>query len=222
VALVGESGCGKTTTGKALMRLLDRTAVIGGGATLGEANLLSNPGDGLLAARRQMQIIFQDPFASLNPRMRVGEILAEGMQALRPEWTESERRTRIATLIERVGLRKDAQTRWPHEFSGGQRQRIAIARALAVEPKLIICDEPTSALDVSVQAQILNLLSELQREMGLAYLFITHNFAVVEYFADHICVMNKGKIVEQGAAQQVLSAPKDAYTQRLLGAVPRI
>ncbi len=222
VALVGESGCGKTTTGKALMRLLDRSAQITGQASLGEANLLSNAGDALLAARRQMQIIFQDPFASLNPRMRVGEILAEGMQALRPEWSEEERQARIAPLIERVGLRKDAQTRWPHEFSGGQRQRIAIARALAVAPKLIICDEPTSALDVSVQAQILNLLAELQREMGLAYLFITHNFAVVEYFADYICVMNKGKIVEQGAAQALLAEPKHVYTQRLLAAVPRV
>ncbi len=222
VALVGESGCGKTTTGKALMRLLDRTASVTGQATLGAQNLLDANASAMLKARQQMQIIFQDPFASLNPRMRVGEILSEGMQSLRPEWSLDEREVRITSLIERVGLRPDARSRWPHEFSGGQRQRIAIARALAVDPNLIICDEPTSALDVSVQAQILNLLGELQRELGVAYLFITHNFAVVEYFADHICVMNKGKIVEQGVAEAILGAPQEAYTHRLLAAVPRI
>ncbi len=222
VALVGESGCGKTTTGKALMRLLDRVARVSGQVSLSGIDLLQANAAQVLQARQRMQIIFQDPFASLNPRMRVGDILGEGMLALRPQWSADEREARITSLIERVGLRPDARTRWPHEFSGGQRQRIAIARALAVEPQLIICDEPTSALDVSVQAQILNLLAQLQRELGVAYLFITHNFAVVEYFADHICVMSQGKIVEQGHASTVLAAPQHTYTQKLLAAVPRV
>jgi peptide/nickel transport system ATP-binding protein len=144
------------------------------------------------------------------------------MQALRPEWSAEQRQARMTQLVERVGLRPESVQRYPHEFSGGQRQRIAIARALAVEPELIICDEPTSALDVSVQAQILNLLTELQRELNVAFLFITHNFGVVEYFADDIAVMNKGKIVEGGSVTQVLAAPQDAYTKRLLSAVPRL
>jgi peptide/nickel transport system ATP-binding protein len=222
LALVGESGCGKTTTGKALMRLYDRIARVSGDARLGGDALLALEGDALRGARRRMQIIFQDPFASLNPRMRVGEILDEGMAALRPEWSAEERAARMKALVERVGLRPEAVARYPHEFSGGQRQRIAIARALAVEPELIICDEPTSALDVSVQAQILNLLAELQRELGVAYLFITHNFGVVEYFADDIAVMNKGRIVEAGTADAVLGNTQDAYTKRLLAAVPRL
>ncbi len=222
LALVGESGCGKTTTGKALMRLLDRVARVSGTAQLRGQDLLSMNGDALRQARGTMQIIFQDPYASLNPRARVGEILEEGMKALRPEWNEGERQARITALLERVGLRPDAVERWPHEFSGGQRQRIAIARALAVEPKLIICDEPTSALDVSVQAQILNLLEQLQRELGVAYLFITHNFGVVEYFADRIAVMQNGVIVEQGEATALLAAPQHEYTKKLLAAVPRI
>jgi peptide/nickel transport system ATP-binding protein len=222
LALVGESGCGKTTTGKALMRLLDRNARVSGQMLLDGADIGSMQGDALLGARRRMQIIFQDPFASLNPRMRVGDILQEGMRALQPAWDEAERRARITALLDRVGLRPDAVARYPHEFSGGQRQRVAIARALAVEPKLIICDEPTSALDVSVQAQILNLLEQLQRELGVAYLFITHNFGVVEYFADHIAVMQKGRIVEAGAALEVLGSPKADYTKTLLSAVPRL
>jgi peptide/nickel transport system ATP-binding protein len=196
------------------MRLLDRNAVVGGSMKLGGEEISSLQGEVLLAARRRMQIIFQDPFASLNPRMRVGEILQEGMRALQPAWDEAERQSRIAALLERVGLRADAVARYPHEFSGGQRQRIAIARALAVEPQLIICDEPTSALDVSVQAQILNLLEQLQRELGVAYLFITHNFGVVEYFADHIAVMQKGKIVEAGDAMTVLAQPQAESPQK--------
>ncbi|MBU6437411.1 MAG: dipeptide ABC transporter ATP-binding protein [Betaproteobacteria bacterium] len=222
LALVGESGCGKTTTGKALMHLFDGVARVAGDARLGGEPLLQRQGDALRAARRRMQIIFQDPFASLNPRMRVGEILDEGMAALRPEWALPERTARMAQLLDRVGLRPEAVGRYPHEFSGGQRQRIAIARALAVEPEIIICDEPTSALDVSVQAQILNLLAELQRELGVAYLFITHNFGVVEYFADHIAVMNRGRIVEAGEASAVIGNPVDPYTRRLLSAVPRL
>jgi peptide/nickel transport system ATP-binding protein len=222
LALVGESGCGKTTTGKALLRLFEGVARVSGKAVLDGVDLITADTDKLRAARRKIQIIFQDPFASLNPRMRVGEILDEGMQALRPEWSAEQRKARMTQLVERVGLRPESVQRYPHEFSGGQRQRIAIARALAVEPELIICDEPTSALDVSVQAQILNLLTELQRELNVAFLFITHNFGVVEYFADDIAVMNKGKIVEGGSATQVLSAPQDAYTKRLLAAVPRL
>jgi peptide/nickel transport system ATP-binding protein len=173
-------------------------------------------------ARRSIQIVFQDPFGSLDPRMRVFDLLEEGLLALRPELDAPTRLANIGRLVERVGLRQEALQRYPHEFSGGQRQRIAIARALAVEPRLIVCDEPTSALDVSVQAQILNLLRELQRDMGVSYLFITHNIGVVEYIADHIAVMQRGRIEEQGPVAQVLGAPASAYTRTLLAAVPRI
>ena len=169
-----------------------------------------------------MQIIFQDPFSSLNPRMRVSEILEEGIVALRPTVDAAQRRAEVAALLEKVGLRADAVDRYPHEFSGGQRQRLAIARALAVDPRLIVCDEPTSALDVSVQAQILNLLRQLQNELGVAYLFITHNFGVVEYLAHQIAVMKDGKIVEAGTADEVLRRPRHAYTRALLSAVPRV
>ena len=179
-------------------------------------------GAALREARRKVQIIFQDPFSSLNPRMRVQEILEEGILALRPEIAATDRADRVRALVERVGLRPDVLARYPHEFSGGQRQRLAIARALAVEPRLIVCDEPTSALDVSVQAQILNLLRDLQAEFGVAYLFITHNFGVVEYLADEIAVMKDGRIIEQGPADVVLNAPRDPYTQALLAAVPRL
>src|ERR1700674_2747855 len=157
--------------------------------------------EGVRNGRRAAQIVFQDPFAALNPRMRVSEILEEGVASLRPDVTPTERAERVAALLEKVGLRRDALTRYPHELSGGQRQRLAIARALAVEPRLIVADEPTSALDVSVQAQILNLLKELQRELGVAYLFITHNFGVVEYLAHQIAVMKNGRLVEVGTAE---------------------
>ncbi len=222
LALVGESGCGKTTTGKALLRLFDGIARVSGKAVLDGVDLITADADKMREARRKIQIIFQDPYASLNPRMRVGQIIDEGMLSLRPEWNAEQRQQRMTQIVARVGLRPESVQRYPHEFSGGQRQRIAIARALAVEPELIICDEPTSALDVSVQAQILNLLIELQRELGIAFLFITHNFGVVEYFADDIAVMNKGKLVESGKADAVLAAPLDAYTKRLLSAVPRL
>jgi peptide/nickel transport system ATP-binding protein len=172
--------------------------------------------------RREMQIVFQDPYASLNPRLRVGDILAEGMRALGVGGDEAGRAARIGVLLDQVGLPRDAVARYPHEFSGGQRQRIAIARALAVEPKLIICDEPTSALDVSVQAQILNLLRELQQRLGLAYLFITHNLSVVEYLAHDVAVMYLGRIVEQGTVDEVLGSPRHPYTEALLSAVPQI
>jgi peptide/nickel transport system ATP-binding protein len=222
LALVGESGCGKTTTGKAIVQLLRQVARIEGRALLDGRNLFDLQGAELVAARRRIQIIFQDPFASLNPRMRVQDLLDEGLAALQPDLDAATRRQRIAALVEQVGLRRDALERYPHEFSGGQRQRIAIARALAVQPELIVCDEPTSALDVSVQAQILNLLRQLQAELGVSYLFITHNIGVVEYIADRVAVMQAGQIVEQGPAGQVLQSPRSDYTRTLLAAVPRL
>lgn len=215
LALVGESGCGKTTVGKALLRLIEPTAgSIGlGGETITERNVAS--------LRRQAQMVFQDPFSSLNPRMRVADVLLEGMDAL-GVGAARDRRDGVAQLLQQVGLPDDAGERYPHAFSGGQRQRIAIARALAVSPRLVICDEPTSALDVSVQAQILNLLKDLQDRLGLAYLFITHNLAVVEYLAHEVAVMYLGRIVEQGTAVDLLHAPRHPYTQALVSAVPRI
>ncbi|MEO8135028.1 MAG: ABC transporter ATP-binding protein, partial [Betaproteobacteria bacterium] len=195
LALVGESGSGKTTAAKAILQLLRGSAVVGGSARLGRTELMTAGHRDLHEARRQIQIIFQDPYGSLNPRMRVGEILEEGILSLQPDVVAAERRSRILALLDKVGLPEGALTKYPHEFSGGQRQRIAISRALAVEPRLIICDEPTSALDVSVQAQILNLLMDLQSELGVAYLFITHNIGVVEYLADHVAVMQAGRIV---------------------------
>jgi peptide/nickel transport system ATP-binding protein len=222
LALVGESGCGKTTTGKAVVQLLRGSATFEGQALLQGRNLFALSGHALTQARRDIQIIFQDPFASLNPRMRVVDILDEGMIALLPEVDAGARRKRIEQLVDQVGLRRDALDRYPHEFSGGQRQRVAIARALAVQPKLIVCDEPTSALDVSVQAQILNLLHELQQELGVSYLFITHNIGVVEYIADRVAVMRAGRIVEQGDSASVLEHPQDAYTRALIDAVPRL
>ncbi len=215
LALVGESGCGKTTVGKALLRLIEPTA---GRVVLGGETITANNAATL---RRQAQMVFQDPFSSLNPRMRVADILLEGMDAL-GVGAASQRRDAAAQLLRQVGLPDDAGGRYPHAFSGGQRQRIAIARALAVSPRLVICDEPTSALDVSVQAQILNLLKDLQNDLGLAYLFITHNLAVVEYLAHEVAVMYLGRIVEHGTAADVLRAPRHPYTQALVSAVPRI
>ncbi|HSW26449.1 MAG TPA: ABC transporter ATP-binding protein, partial [Burkholderiaceae bacterium] len=222
LALVGESGCGKTTTGKAIVQLLRRQAEVSGEALFEGRNLFELQGEALRTMRREVQIVFQDPYSSLDPRMRVGEILEEGLIALRPDLQRGERVERVAELLRRVGLRGDALSCYPHEFSGGQRQRIAIARALAVQPKLIVCDEPTSALDVSVQAQILNLLRELQADLGVAYLFITHNLAVVAYLADEVAVMNAGRIVEHGPTQKVLQDPQAGYTRQLLAAVPRL
>ncbi len=222
LALVGESGCGKTTTGKAIVQLLRRQAQIEGRALFEGRDLFTLDGAALRQARSAVQMVFQDPFASLNPRMRVLDLLEEGLLALKPELDRGERLRRLQVLIERVGLRQEALERYPHEFSGGQRQRLAIARALAVEPRLIVCDEPTSALDVSVQAQILNLLHELQRELSVSYLFITHNIGVVAYLADHIAVMNRGRIEEQGTVDEVLGRPVCDYTRTLLDAVPRL
>ncbi len=220
LVLLGESGCGKTTTAKALLRLIDG-ARITGQATLAGVDLLSAPRATLASMRRDIQIVFQDPFASLNPRMRVGAILQEGVRALGVGGATDPAK-RVADLLDRVGLPVNTVDRYPHEFSGGQRQRIAIARALAVSPKVLICDEPTSALDVSVQAQILDLLRDLQDELGIAYLFVTHNFGVVEYLADRVAVMDGGSIVEIGTAEAVLHAPSHPRTRHLLAAVPRL
>ena len=217
LGLVGESGCGKTTVGKGLLRLVPPT---GGRALFGGVDLLTLNRTAMRDRRRHAQIIFQDPYASLNPRVRIGDALEEGMLALGVGGAAEERAARIDALLVEVGLAPDVKGRYPHEFSGGQRQRIAIARALSVEPQLIVCDEPTSALDVSVQAQILNLLKHLQRDKGLAYLFISHNMSVIEYMADEVAVMYLGRIVERGAVADVLRTPKHPYTQALLSAVP--
>jgi peptide/nickel transport system ATP-binding protein len=216
LALVGESGCGKTTLGKALLQLI---GPIAGSVQFAGRELI---GSDTREQRVSMQMVFQDPYASLNPKMRVAEIIEEGMSALKIESNSAARQAHIDTLLDQVGLARDSKWRYPHEFSGGQRQRIAIARALAVSPRLLICDEPTSALDVSVQAQILNLLKSLQQKFELSYLFITHNLAVVEYLAHEVCVMYLGRIVERGTAAEVLRAPRHPYTQALLSAIPSI
>ncbi|MCO6414149.1 MAG: dipeptide ABC transporter ATP-binding protein [Thiogranum sp.] len=219
LALVGESGCGKTTVGKGILQLLRPTA---GSVRFQDVELTQLKGEALRRRRADFQIIFQDPFSSMNPRMSVGDIIEEGMTAQRVGGNAAQRKERIAGLLEQVGLRPEHAKRYPHEFSGGQRQRICIARTLAVNPKLIVCDEPTSALDVSVQAQILNLLQDLQRQLGLSYLFITHDLSVVSYLADRVAVMYLGRIVEEGDVRDVLDKPQHPYTQALLSAVPTI
>ena len=219
LALVGESGCGKTTTGKAILQLITPTS----GSVRYEGREIVGLARAAMRPRRAaMQIVFQDPYASLNPRLRVAEILLEGMRSLAVGRDDAERLKILEKLLSEVGLPAEAMGRYPHEFSGGQRQRIAIARALAVNPRLIVCDEPTSALDVSVQAQILNLLRSLQQRLGIAYLFITHNIAVVDYLAHEVAVMREGKIVERGAVDEVLRRPRHAYTKELLAAVPAV
>ena len=217
LALVGESGCGKTTVGKSILQLIRPTA---GSVRFAGDELTRLKGAELRARRADFQIVFQDPYSSLDPRMRVADIIEEGMVALGAATSSGDRQNSMDSLLQQVGLSPDSKYRYPHEFSGGQRQRIAIARALAVKPKLIVCDEPTSALDVSVQAQILNLLKGLQNELGLAYLFITHNLAVVEYFAHEVAVMYLGRIVERGSVEEVMQAPRHPYTRALLSAVP--
>jgi len=219
LALVGESGCGKTTAGKAIARLLHAT---GGEVRFGAIDVLALRGKELRRLRREIQFIFQDPYASMNPRMSVADIVAEGMVAQGLGRTAAERLQRVDSLLLQVGLDPEAKRRYPHEFSGGQRQRICIARALAVQPRLVICDEPTSALDVSVQAQILNLLQSLQRDLGLSYLFITHNLAVVRYLAHEVAVMYLGRIVEHGPVDAVMTQPRHPYTRALLSAVPQV
>ena len=219
LALVGESGCGKTSAGKGILQLIRPTD---GQVVFNDQNLTSLKPEKMRLLRSDIQIIFQDPFSSMNPRMMVGDIIEEGMVAQGKGGNAEQRSQRINELLEQVGLSTDARYRYPHEFSGGQRQRICIARALAVEPKLIICDEPTSALDVSVQAQILNLLKKLQQELGLAFLFITHNISVVAYLAHEVAVMYLGRIVEQGPVTDILENPQHPYTRALLSAVPTI
>ena len=219
VAIVGESGSGKTTMGKGILQLLEVTS---GDITYQKTDLNRLDAPSLRKLRSDIQIVFQDPYSSMNPRMMVNDIIQEGMLAQGVGESKKERDEHTVKLLEQVGLLPEYRYRYPHEFSGGQRQRICIARALAVKPKLIICDEPTSALDVSVQAQILSLLKDLQKEYQLGYLFITHNISVVEYIAHYVAVMYEGKIVEQGAVEKILKNPKNPYTKNLLSAVPRI
>ena len=219
VGLVGESGSGKTTIGRAIIRLVSITA--GRIAYAGE-ELTELSSREFFPYRKHIQMIFQDPFNSLNPRMTVGAIVSEPLEIHFPKLGREHRRERVAELLEKVGLDSDHIDRYPHEFSGGQRQRIGIARALAVEPEFIICDEPVSALDVSVQAQIINLLQDLQEDLGLTYLFIAHDLAVIEHVSDFVLVMNHGKIVEQAPADRIYREAGHSYTQKLLSAVPKI
>ncbi|MFI4853368.1 MAG: ABC transporter ATP-binding protein [Phycisphaerales bacterium JB065] len=217
LGLVGESGCGKTTVGRTLLRLIPAT---GGQVTFGGVDVFSASGKSLKSLRQQMQIIFQDPAGSLNPRMRIAAIVGEPLKVHGLVSDKDELRHRVEELLEKSGMPRLAADRYPHEFSGGQRQRIGIARALALEPKFIVCDEPTSALDVSIQSQILNLLADLRDELGLSYLFISHDMAVIQHICDRVAVMYKGKIVEEGTREEVIENPQHNYTKALLSAVP--
>jgi peptide/nickel transport system ATP-binding protein len=219
LALVGESGCGKTTVGRSLLRLVEPSA---GQVVFDGVDLLALAPRELRPYRRQLQLVFQDPLSALDPRMRVRDAIAEGMNAFALGANAAERTERVAALMQKVKLDPRQMWRYPHEFSGGQRQRICVARALAVEPRLVICDESVSALDVSIQAQILNLLRDLQAELGLTYLFITHDLGVVRYLADRVAVMYVGQIVEEAPSEQLFRAPAHPYTQALLAAVPSL
>jgi peptide/nickel transport system ATP-binding protein/oligopeptide transport system ATP-binding protein len=218
VGLVGESGSGKTTIGKSILKLVPST----GGEILFEGRDILPLTEGeFRPLRREMQMIFQDPFGSLNPRHTIFQIVGEALEIHFPAMSRDDRRARVAELMTQVGLKPDMMERYPHEFSGGQRQRIGIARALAVKPKFIVCDEPVSALDVSVQAQIVNLLQDLQAELGLTYLFIAHDLGVVEHVSDQVLVMYRGKIVEAAPAESIYANPQHDYTKKLLAAVPK-
>ena len=219
VGLVGESGSGKTTVGRAIIRLNEPTA---GTIYYGDTAISRLDASAFRPFRKKIQIIFQDPYNSLNPRLSVFEIIGEALEIHFPEMKRGDRRARVADLLEKVGLKRMHLDRYPHEFSGGQRQRIGIARALAVNPEFIVCDEPVSALDVSVQAQIVNLLQDLQEELGLTYLFIAHDLAVVEHISDYVLVMNQGKIVEAATAEEIYENPQHDYTKKLLSAVPKL
>lgn len=219
VGLVGESGSGKTTTGRAIARLVP---VNSGSIRYNGQDLVGLSGRDFFAYRKKIQLIFQDPYSSLNPRMTVYHIIAEPLDIHFKHLTKPEKADRVADILEKVGLSKDCMQRYPHQFSGGQRQRIGIARALVIEPEFIVCDEPVSALDVSVQARIVNLLQDLQEQLGLTYLFISHDLAVIEHISDEVIVMTEGKIVEQASAADIYSRPQHPYTIRLLEAVPQL
>ncbi len=217
LGLVGESGCGKTTIGRSILRLIPPTS---GSVRFDGRDVLAARGAALKRLRREMQIIFQDPAGSLNPRMRIEAIVGEPLTVHSLVRSRDDLRARVEALLDRVGMPRAAADRYPHEFSGGQRQRIGIARALALQPRFIVCDEPTSALDVSIQAQILNLLADLRDELGLSYLFISHDMAVIQHICDRVAVMYRGKIVESGSRDQVMLKPRHPYTRSLLSAVP--
>ncbi len=217
LGLVGESGCGKTTIGKTLLRLLEPLT---GQIIFQGVDITHLKGEALRNIRREMQIVFQNPLNSLNPRLRVGDAIMEPLLIHNIGKTKIQREERVVELLERVGLQADDRKRYPHQFSGGQRQRICIARALALNPKFIICDESVSALDVSVQAQVLNLLKELQADFQLTYIFISHDLNVVKFMSDRILVMNQGKIVEAGTAESIYRQPQEEYTQKLIAAIP--
>lgn len=216
LAVVGESGSGKSTLARCLLQLhpFDSGEVFFQGQ-----NLAQLKGDALRGVRQHLQMVFQDPFASLNPRMKVGEIVTEGL-LIHQMGSKAEQQEKVIAMLKRVGLTEADMQKYPHEFSGGQRQRIGIARALVLKPKVVVCDEPVSALDVSIQAQILLLLKELQAEMGLSYLFITHDLRVVRHIADDVMVMHQGKVVEQGSVAEIYTNPQQAYTRNLLAAIP--
>lgn len=218
IGLVGESGCGKSTLGRALIRLYEPSS---GAVTFNGRDFLNLKGEDLRRERRNMQMIFQDPYASLDPRMTVGQILSEPFE-IHGILKSSEREAKVKSLLETVGLKASHINRYPHEFSGGQKQRICIARALALEPSLIICDEPVSALDVSIQAQILNLMKDLQKKFNLTYVFISHDLSVIEHICDRIAVMYLGKIVEIATREELFKNPQHPYTQALIQAIPRI